>query len=168
LAAFIALVLLVGLSLSYSNHSTVSGKNATEVILIESVGCTKCAAAERVLEDVNRYAPLNITGYYYYSDEGRSIVKEHMVKDVPSIIIGSRVIGYRNYDGDNAKLEQLIREALADQSQNEKPTIALLSNKSTNQSTIGDGPDARSAEDLPLHRIRSPGSGIGAGFNPCS
>ncbi len=166
-AAIIALVLLVGSSLTFSNIGIASGKNATEVILLGSPGCTKCAAAQRALDEVGEQVPLNITGYYYYSDEGRRIMKEHKATDVPSIIIGSRVIGYRNYEGDNAKLERLIREALANQSQNEKPTIALPANKSTNQSIMGNVPELN-LQEISLYSASAVlGAGLVAGFNPC-
>ena len=74
--------------------------------------------------------PLNVTGYYYYSDEGHRVIKQYKAKDVPAIIIGTRVINYRDYDGNNAKLEQLIREALANQSSDIKPAITLPGNES--------------------------------------
>ncbi len=166
-AAIIALVLLLGLALTFSNIGIASGKNATEVILLGSPGCTKCAAAQRALDEVGGQVPLNITGYYYYSDEGRRIMKERRATDVPSIIIGSRVIGYRNYEGDNAKLERLIREALANQSQNEKPTIALPANKSTNQSIMGNVPELN-LQEISLYSVSAVlGAGLVAGFNPC-
>jgi len=166
-AVIIALVLLLGLALTFSNIGIASGKNATEVILLGSPGCTKCAAAQRALDEVGKQVPLNITGYYYYSDEGRRIMKEHRATDVPSIIIGSRVIGYRNYEGDNAKLERLIREALANQSRNEKPTIALPSNKSTNQSIMGNVPELN-LQEISLYSVSAVlGAGLVAGFNPC-
>jgi len=152
-AVVIALIILVGLALPFSNDSIASGKSATEVILIESPGCTKCAAAQRVLGEVGKQVPLNITGYYYYSDEGHRIIKEHKAKDVPSIIIGNRVIGYRDYEGDNAKMERLIREA--------------LDNQSMNQSTIGNGPELN-LQEISLYTVSAVlGAGLVAGFNPC-
>ncbi len=167
LAAIIALVLLVGLAMTVSSIGIAPEKNATEVVLLQSPGCTKCAAAQRTLDEVGEQVPLNITGYYYYSDVGRSIMKDHRATDVPSIIIGSRVIGYRDYEGDNAKLERLIREALANQSQNEKPTIALPANKSTNQSIMGNGPQLN-LQEISIYTVSAVlGAGLVAGFNPC-
>ena len=76
--------------------------------------------------------PLNVTGYYYYSDEGHRVIKQYNAKDVPAIIIGNQVINYRDYDGNNSRLEQLILEALANQSSDIKPAITLPSNESQN------------------------------------
>ena len=90
-------------------------KTATQVILIESPGCTKCAAAERTLEKIGQEVPLNVTGHYYYSEEGHRIIKQYRARDVPAIIIGMQVINYRDYEGDNVLLERLIRDALANQ-----------------------------------------------------
>ena len=54
---------------SLDPNPLVAGKGATEVIIIKSPGCTKCAAADRTLEKVGQTVPLNVTGYYYYTDE---------------------------------------------------------------------------------------------------
>jgi cytochrome c biogenesis protein CcdA/glutaredoxin len=84
-----------------------------EVILITSPGCTKCAAAGKVLDDViEDYPGYSVREEIFYSDEGRRIIKEHNAKDMPSVVIGGSVIGYRDYDGDEKKLEGMIRAAL--------------------------------------------------------
>ena len=49
-----------------------------EVILISSPGCTKCAAAGKVLDDViDDYPEYKVREEIFYSDEGRRIIKEH-------------------------------------------------------------------------------------------
>ena len=139
----ICLILLVCTALVFSNSIVVAGKGATEVIIIKSPGCTKCAAAERTLGIVGQTVPLNVTGYYYYTDEGHRVIKQYNAKDVPAIIIGTRVINYRDYDGNNSKLEQLILEALANPSSDVKPAISLPSNESQ---TSGEGRHSRNGE----------------------
>jgi len=64
LALVAGLIVIIGLA------------SATEVILLESPGCTKCAAAQKVLDEIGQKEDLNITSYYYYTDEGHAIIKE--------------------------------------------------------------------------------------------
>ena len=167
----ICLILLVCTALVFSNSIVVAGKGATEVIIIKSPGCTKCAAADRTLGKVGQTVPLNVTGYYYYTDEGHRIIKQYNAKDVPAIIIGTRVINYRDYDGNNSKLEQLILEALANPSSDVKPAISLPSNESQT-SGEGNGPGMVNGQDLQklsiLTILAVLGTGVLVGFNPCA
>ena len=129
--SFIALILALFL--------LAAAASAAEVILIKSPGCQKCAAAERVLNGIVAEDPnLTLVSYYYYTDDGHRIIRDYKVKsDIPAIIIGSRVIGYKDYNGDNALMERLIREALANLSQNESvaPAITTRGNQTTTQSS---------------------------------
>lgn len=85
-----------------------------DVLILTAPGCAKCAAAHRVLDDViSGYEDVHIQEYTYTSEEGRKVIKEFRVKDIPSIIIDSSVIGYRDYDGNESKLRELIVSALA-------------------------------------------------------
>nr|WP_297761410.1 cytochrome c biogenesis CcdA family protein [Methanothrix sp.] len=82
-------------------------------MILTAPGCAKCAAAHRVLDDVlSNYNDVQIQEYTYTSEDGRRIIKEFRVKDIPSIIIGSSVIGYRDYDGNESRLRELIISAL--------------------------------------------------------
>ncbi|MCQ8902771.1 MAG: cytochrome C biogenesis protein [Methanothrix sp.] len=84
-----------------------------DVLIVTAPGCVKCAAAHRVLEDVlSGYNGVEIKEFTYTSEDGRRIIKEFRVKDVPSIIIDGSVIGYRDYDGNETKLRGLIVSAL--------------------------------------------------------
>ena len=117
-ALILALILLFSIAVVFSSGVAANGKDdtgATEVIIIKSPGCTKCAAAERALEKIGLDVPINVTGYYYYSEDGHRIIKQYRAKDVPAIIIGMQVINYRDYEGDNDLLESLIKGALANQ-----------------------------------------------------
>ncbi|HUS74868.1 MAG TPA: cytochrome c biogenesis CcdA family protein [Methanothrix sp.] len=167
------LILLFSIAPVFSNGFIATGKNAadaTEVILIKSPGCTKCAAAERVLEKVGQEAPINVTGQYYYSDEGHRIIRQYRAKDVPAIIIGMQVINYRDYDGDNALLESLIKGALANQTPIYPAAFNLPVNESTKQSLGADYTNGLSLnlQEISLYTISAVlGAGLVAGFNPC-
>jgi cytochrome c-type biogenesis protein len=165
----LALILLASIALLLSNGAAVTGKNVAEVILIKSPGCTKCAAAERTLEEVGREVPINITRYYYYSEDGHRIIKQYRAKDVPAIIIGMQVINYRDYEGDSVLLERLIREALVNQTTNVPAAFTLPGNESAKQnlSAPANGPSLN-LQEISLYAISAVlGAGLVAGFNPC-
>lgn len=164
----LALILLYGAASPCSGLA--EGGSGAEVLFIDSPGCTKCAAAERVLEKVGQDIPLNISSYYYYSDEGHRIIKQYGSRDVPSIIISGQVIDYRDYEKDDARLESLIRSALANQSSPVPPSIGLPSHPE-NQS--GSAAQAIYGSEIDLEQISAYslsavlGAGLVAGFNPC-
>jgi len=149
--ALILLVLVIGLASA-----------ETEVILIESPGCHKCAAAEQVLKEVLADQPnMTVVKYDYFSDQGRSIIKEHKVRDVPSIIIGQAVINYRDYNGDQGKLEQLIKDALSQSAAGENATLLDGSLAGTRVGEIN-------LQDMSLYTLFAVlAAGLLAGFNPC-
>lgn len=165
----ICLILLAAIALLSSNSFAATGIDAAEVIIIKSPGCTNCAAAERTLDKIGQTVPLNVTGYYYYSDEGHRVIKQYNARDVPSIIIGTRAINYRDYDGDSTTLEQLILAALANRSSDIKPSITVPGNQSRDLSNIdGSGGNGLDLGKLSIYTISAVlGAGIVAGFNPC-
>jgi len=168
----LALILAFSIAAVFSSDFAVTGKNAVdakEVIIINSPGCTKCAAAERILEKIGKDEPINVTGYYYYSEEGHRIIKQYRAKDVPAIIIGMQVINYRDYEGDNALLESLIKGALANQTPNLPAAFTLPGNESTKQ-------NHNAAANVPILDLQEISfytisavlvAGLVAGFNPC-
>jgi cytochrome c biogenesis protein CcdA/glutaredoxin len=169
----LALILLFSIAVVFSSGVAATEKNAagaTEVILIKSPGCTKCAAAERTLEKIGRDVPINVTGHYYYSEDGHRIIKQYRAKDVPAIIIGMQVINYRDYEGDNDKMERLIQGALANQSHASPPAFTLPANESAKQSLgagYANGPSLN-LQEISLYTISAVlGAGLVAGFNPC-
>lgn len=84
-----------------------------DVLILTAPGCVKCAAAHRVLDDVlSGYSEMRVQEYTYTSEDGQRIIKEFKVKDIPSIIIDGSVIGYRDYDGNESRLRELILSAL--------------------------------------------------------
>jgi cytochrome c-type biogenesis protein len=149
--ALILIVLLIGLASA-----------GTEVILIESPGCHKCAAAEQVLKEVLADKPeMTVVKYDYFSDQGRLIIKEHKARDVPSIIIGQAVINYRDYNGDQAKLEQLIKDALSQSAAQENATPL-------NGSLAGTRVGEINLQEMSLYTLFAVlAAGLLAGFNPC-
>ncbi len=168
----LALILLFSVALVSSNGVATIGKNdtgATEVIIIKSPGCTKCAAAERALEKIGQEVPINVTEYYYYSEDGHRIIKQYRARDVPAIIIGVQVINYRDYEGDNALLESLIKGALANQTPNLPAAFTLPGNESTTQnlSAAANG-QSLNLQEISLYTISAVlVAGLVAGFNPC-
>ncbi len=140
-------------------QSSASDSGDSQITIITSPGCTKCAAAERVLEDVLKdYENKSFHEVLFSSQEGHRIIKEHNARDVPSIIIGDSVIGYKDYDGDETELEEMIEAALRGQ------------NISSLKEGESDGYfDAENAlQDLSLSSaVTVFVAGLLAGFNPC-
>ena len=85
------------------------------MILISSPGCSKCAAAERTLEQILEEHPeVELAVYDVYSEEGRNAIRErHLRGGVPAIAVGNVSIAYKDYDGDQKLLEEMVRAALA-------------------------------------------------------
>jgi cytochrome c-type biogenesis protein len=153
---FIAILLALAFITILSYAST--GDNS-QITIITSPGCTKCAAADRVLADVLAdYENVTVEDQIFSSEEGHRIIKEHKAKDVPSIIIGNSVIGYRDYDGNETELKILIEAALKGQN------ISHLK-KREHSSDL----DAENAfKDLNLSSAATVFvAGLLAGFNPC-
>ena len=149
---------------------------STEVILIKSPGCHKCAEAERTLDSVmSEDKDIRLTSYDYFSDDGHRVIRTYRTKDVPAIVIGKQVINYRDYNGDNQKLDKMIRAALANQSfslnssyNNSGTNISTLSpnQSSGNQSFYGSGEIDLGSMTLSTI-ITVFAAGLLAGFNPC-
>lgn len=172
LAILLALLLPLFIQLSLGQVGTAgpdaTAGNASEVILIKSPGCTKCAAAERVLERVGEDVPINVTGYYYYTDEGHRIIKQYGASDVPAIIIGSGVINYRDYEKDTALLERMVRAALANATPPTKAAFTLPAGENESRSTKEDAGEGLNLRELSAYTISAVlGAGLVAGFNPC-
>ncbi len=151
-----------------------------DVILVESPGCTKCAAAERTLEEVLAdYPGVELAVYDVYSEEGRAAIRErHLKGGVPAMAVRNRAIAYKDYEGDQDLLEKMVREALDSEA-------GIVSGNETISSSQTSGANG-SPEDVV---VSSPGAalevseeeidvsslsmmtvflaGLLAGFNPC-
>jgi cytochrome c-type biogenesis protein len=171
LAACLVLSLILICGAAWATALDAGGDGGAEVIFIESPGCTKCAAAERVLEKVGRDTPLNVSSYFYYSDDGHRIIKQYGSKDVPSIIIGSQVIDYRDYEKDDDLLERLIRSALANQTPPVRASLGLPGPPGNAGSGEARGENREpkiNLEEVSAYSISAVlGAGLVAGFNPC-
>ena len=149
---------------------------STQVILIKSPGCNKCADAERALDSVmSDNKDIHLVTYDYFSDEGHRAIKAYRTKDVPAIVIGNKVINYRDYNGDNQKLGRLIGAALANQSFDLNSDLNNSSANMTSKS-VNPGPGNRSlngGEEIDLRSMSLStiftvfAAGVLAGFNPC-
>ncbi len=149
---------------------------STDVILIKSPGCHKCADAERELNSImSEDKDINLTSYDYFSDDGHRVIRTYRTKDVPAIVIGKQVINYRDYNGDNQKLDRMIRAALANQSSGINSSSI---NSSTNISTIIPNQSSGNqsfygSSEIDLSRMSWStiftvfAAGLLAGFNPC-
>jgi cytochrome c biogenesis protein CcdA len=145
-----------------------------EVILIKAPGCHKCADAERALNSVmSENKDINLTSYDYFSDEGERAIETYRTKDVPAIVIGKEVLNYRDYNGDNQKLDRMIKAALANQSSSPNSSS---NNSSSNMSTIGPNQGSGNQTfygEIDLSRMTLStiftvfAAGLLAGFNPC-
>jgi cytochrome c biogenesis protein CcdA len=148
---------------------------STEIVLLESPGCAKCAAAERVIKSfIAEYPDLKLVSIYYYSDEGHRIIKEKGIKgDIPAIIIGSIVLDYSDYNGNEDKLRQLVGDALASQihPENVSQEYGSLNKEAFNQNGTGLKADLGKNVDLGNLSLSSILAvlffGLIAGFNPC-
>ncbi|HNX39143.1 MAG TPA: cytochrome c biogenesis protein [Methanothrix sp.] len=172
------------------SYSSSSGKVPAEIvpveiIFIESPGCTKCAAAKRTLDKVGQDVPINISAYYYYTDEGHRIIKEYHAGDVPAVIIGEQVVNYRDYDGDLDRMEALVRGALANYSPPQAAAVTLPGKRGPvllageqGSEPEGDQADDQASEkagvkdlnleEFSLYAVSAVlGAGLVAGFNPC-
>ena len=114
--------------------------------------------------------PINVTGYYYYSDDGHRIIKQYRAKDVPAIIIGMQVINYRDYEGDNAMLEQPHPRRSG---QPDRQSLLLLSpcpamRAQSRASARHANGQSLNLQEISLYTISAVlGAGLVAGFNPC-
>lgn len=182
--AMLMLILVLALPLL-----AIPANASTEIILLKSPGCPKCAAAERTINDIMA-DDKNITfvEYDYFTDEGHRIIKEYKVKsDIPSVIVGHKVIGYKTYDGNITKLKIMIRDALANSSTNESSaeniTQSLNGTNSSKNNLNAGNPSSNQANqsinlsggisDISLGKLSIAtistvlAAGLIAGFNPC-
>ncbi len=153
---------------------------AEEVILIASPGCTKCAAAERTVENLlPDYPGAELAVYDVYSEEGREVIRVHRLKGgVPSIVAGNLSIAYRDYEGDQDLLEKMVRGALDSEgviiSRTEGGSNVLVS---AVNGSFGEGSESqsfsvlgRSQEEIDVSSLSMMTvflAGLLAGFNPC-
>lgn len=95
-------------------HNETQVKNTVTVEYFYIPGCLKCEKATPVVENV-------ISSYgggvnflkYNANEEGRELAIKYQLPGVPSVVINeNKLIAYENYNGDTAKLETLLKEAI--------------------------------------------------------
>jgi cytochrome c-type biogenesis protein len=144
-----------------------------DVILVESPGCSKCAAAERTLEVVLAdYPGTELVVYDVYTEEGRGVIREHRLKGgVPSIVAGNVSIAYQDYEGDQALLETMVRESLdSDSSRAEGPGTSGANGSlegGPGQPSEAAGNESQDIDVSSLSMTTVFLAGLLAGFNPC-
>lgn len=109
----LAMLLLVMLLSFISNAQT--GRVSVEYFY--DPACPKCAKALPVIESaVNSYGDKVVfTKYNVLTDEGLELAKKYQLPGVPSVIIDrdkDKNISYEDYNGDAAKLEALLKQAI--------------------------------------------------------
>jgi cytochrome c biogenesis protein CcdA/thiol-disulfide isomerase/thioredoxin len=129
------------------------GGNAVTVEYFYIPGCSKCEKATPVVEAVikNYGSRVNFTEYNA-NEEGRRLAINYGIPGTPSVVINGdkeRLISYENYNGDTAKLEQLLRVAI-----NSASTAPQAANISTGKAIQLSVPSVLVV-------------GFLAGFNPC-
>lgn len=104
------------------------------------------------------YENVSVEEVIFSSEDGHRIIKEHKAKDVPSIIIGNSVIGYRDYNGNESELKLLIKATLDGQNISKLKMDETYSNLDIENAL----------KDLTLLSAATVFlAGLLAGFNPC-
>ncbi|MFZ3384284.1 MAG: cytochrome c biogenesis protein CcdA [Candidatus Methanoperedens sp.] len=100
-----------------ANASGVPRSN--ETILVEYfyiTGCQKCEQATPVVEALMKSYGSRVNFLKYNAkEEGRDLAIKYSIPGTPSIVINKdskNLISYENYNGDTAKLEEILKEAI--------------------------------------------------------
>ncbi len=129
------------------------GGNAVTVEYFYIPGCSKCEKATPVIEAVIKTYGGRVNFIEYNAnEEGRGLAIKYGIPGTPSVVINGdkdRLISYENYNGDTAKLELILREAIDNAS-----TAPQAANISTGKAIQLSVPSVLIV-------------GFLAGFNPC-
>ncbi|VVB97192.1 Thiol:disulfide interchange protein DsbD [uncultured archaeon] len=129
------------------------GGNAVTVEYFYIPGCSKCEKATPVIEAVIKTYGERVNFIEYNAnEEGRGLAIKYGIPGTPSVVINGdkdRLISYENYNGDTAKLELLLREAI------------------DNASTAPRAANISSGKAIQLSVPSVLVVGFLAGFNPC-
>jgi cytochrome c biogenesis protein CcdA len=100
------------------NALTYNYTQTANVVTVEyfyDPACLKCAQATPVVEIVvNSYGERVVFSKYdVLTNEGLELAKKYRLPGVPSIVINkAKLIAYEDYNGDTARLEALLKEAI--------------------------------------------------------
>ncbi|MFA4934620.1 MAG: cytochrome c biogenesis protein CcdA [Candidatus Methanoperedens sp.] len=101
-------------SLTYKNNNTQT-RNIVSVEYFYDPACQKCAKASPVIDKVvDLYGDSVVfLKHNVLTDKGLELAKKYSLPGVPSVVInGEKLIAYEDYNGDTAKLEALLKEAI--------------------------------------------------------
>ncbi len=133
--------------------NTVQDNKIVTVEYFYIPGCQKCEKATPVVEKVMKsYGDRVKFSMYNANEEGRELAIKYQIPGTPSVVINKereRIISYESYDGDTARLEAVLKEAI------DKANISISApNASTDKKIILSVPSVFVV-------------GFLAGFNPC-
>ncbi len=133
--------------------NTVQGNKTVTVEYFYIPGCQKCEKATPVVEKVMKsYGSRVKFSMYNANEEGRELAIKYQIPGTPSVVINKdkeRIISYESYEGDTARLEAILKEAI------DKADISLPAlNASANNKIVLSVPSVFVV-------------GFLAGFNPC-
>lgn len=134
--------------------SVVSASQTDNRVIVEyfyDPACQKCAKASPVIDDVvDTYGDRVIfSKYNVLTDEGLELAKKYRLPGVPSVVINKEnLIAYQDYDGDTAKLAELLKGAI------ESAFTSTISSVSDRKAIVLSVPSVFVV-------------GFLAGFNPC-
>ncbi len=138
-----------------NTYDPQAGNNASAgVVTVEYFyipGCQKCEKATPVIENLmNSYGARVNFIKYNANEEGRELAVKYQIPGTPSVVINKRkLISYNDYNGDTAKLEELLKNS--------------INNASISPSSTGVPADNRITLSVPSVLA----VGFLAGFNPC-
>jgi cytochrome c biogenesis protein CcdA len=113
-------------------------------------GCQKCEKATPVIENLmSSYGGRVNFIKYNANEEGRELAIKYQIPGTPSVVINKgRLISYNDYNGDTAKLEELLKEAI-------------------NNASISPSSTVPAEKKISLSVPSVLAVGFLAGFNPC-
>lgn len=97
---------------SQADNNTSTGSVTVEYFYIP--GCQKCEKATPVIENLmSSYGGRVNFLKYNANEEGRGLAIKYRIPGTPSVVINKgRLISYEDYEGDTAKLEELLKDSI--------------------------------------------------------
>jgi len=114
---------------SRENLSSVAGNGGSlEFDYFYDPGCPHCIRASPVVERVagDYQGKVVFRKYLIKSREGMEKAREYGVREIPTVVIGGSLIGYRDYQDNLTRLESLLREEIERQLSREFIRIVKL------------------------------------------
>ncbi|VVB51274.1 Cytochrome C biogenesis protein transmembrane region [uncultured archaeon] len=116
---------------AYDRNASAYGTQSNETVLVEYfyiTGCQKCEQATPVVEALMKSYGSRVNFVKYNAkEEGRDLAIQYGIPGTPSIVINKdskNLISYDNYNGDTAKLENILKEDIDKAPVSKTPGIA--------------------------------------------